>query len=95
MRERTRTYLCLGKRRWALGRVFSGLTAKPICSLSLPFLRIEIALLHLEEAGCVKPPIQFQPLLALPPPLPPMNEMVKPDTSGRRREGGLIHASIL
>lgn len=53
MREHTRTgtYLCLGKRRWALGRVFSGLTAKPIFSLSLPFLRIEIALLHLEAGG--------------------------------------------
>lgn len=72
-REHTRRYLDLGKRRWALGRVFSGLTAERIHPLFLPFPRIEIALLHLEEAGCVKPPVQV-PAPSRPTPCTPTYE---------------------
>lgn len=93
--EHTRMYLYLGKRQWALGREFSDLTPGRLRSLFIRFQGTKIAALHLEGPGRRRCAFQFQPLPALPPPLPPMNEMVKPDTSGRRREGGLIHASIL
>lgn len=74
--------------------VFSGLTAdSPL--YFIPFHGIDTSPPHLEAAPVQSQPFKCQPLPALPPPLPPMNEMVKPDTSGRRREGGLIHASIL